>query len=99
LLDYLLSDGVQQKFVEATGIIPASLALRADSSFLSRPHMEESLSQLEVGRAMPVVPELRAVWDAMRPAYQAVLGGYLSPEEAAKQMQKDAEQKIREMNE
>jgi arabinogalactan oligomer/maltooligosaccharide transport system permease protein len=99
LLNYLLSDNVQQEFVSATGIIPSSLALRADSSFLSRPHMKESLSQLEAGRAMPVVPELRAVWDAMRPAYQAVLGGYLSPEEAATQMQKDAEQKIREMNE
>ena len=24
---------------------------------------------------MPVVPELRAIWDAMRPSYQAVLAG------------------------
>ena len=99
LLNFLLSDRVQQEFVEATGIIPSSIAVRADLAFLSRPYMKESLSQLEVGRAMPVVPELRAVWDAMRPAYQAVLGGYLSPEDAAAQMQKDAEQKIREMNE
>jgi len=99
LLKFLLSDSVQQQFVEATGIIPSSLAVRADSSYLSRPHVAESLSQFEVGRAMPIVPELRAVWDAMRTSYQSVLGGYLSPENAAAKMQRDAEQKIREMNE
>lgn len=99
LLEYLLSDSVQKKFVAEIGIIPSSRALRLDPAYLSRPHMAQSLSQLEVGRPMPVVPELRAVWDAMRPAYQSVLGGSLSPEEAAAQMQRDAELKIREMNE
>jgi arabinogalactan oligomer / maltooligosaccharide transport system permease protein len=46
---------------------------------------------LEHGRLMPVVTELRAVWDGMRPAYQAVLGGSLSPAEAAARMQSEAE--------
>jgi arabinogalactan oligomer/maltooligosaccharide transport system permease protein len=99
LLEYLISDSVQYEFVKATGIIPASLALRQDSSYLSRPNMAESLAQLEVGRPMPVNPELRAVWDALRPAYQSVLGGNLSPEDAAKMAQDLAVQKIREMNE
>lgn len=99
LLEYLLSDSVQQQFVEATGIIPSSLAVRADPAYVSRPHVAESLSQFEVGKAMPIVPELRAVWDAMRSSYQSVLGGYLTPEEAAAKMQRDAEVKIREMNE
>jgi arabinogalactan oligomer/maltooligosaccharide transport system permease protein len=99
LLKYLLSDSVQQQFVEATGIIPSSIAVREDSTYLLRPHVAESLSQYEVGRAMPIVPELRAVWDAMRASYQSVLGGYLSPEDAAAKMQRDAEQKIQEMNE
>ncbi len=99
LLNYLLSDDVQREFISATGIIPSSLILRQDSAYLSRPHMAGSLAQLEVGRAMPIVPELRAVWDALRPAYQSVLGGYLSPEDAAKQAQQTAEERIREMNE
>ena len=99
LLEYLISDSVQQEFVKGTGIVPASLVLREDSQYLSRPHMAQSLAQLEVGKAMPIVPELRAVWDAMKPAYQSVLNGQLTPEQAAVQMQKDAEQKIREMNE
>ncbi|MFZ5432902.1 MAG: extracellular solute-binding protein, partial [Calditrichota bacterium] len=99
LLEYLVSDSVQRRFVIEIGVIPSSLALRQDSAYLSRPHMAESLAQLEVGRMMPVAPELRAIWDAMRPAYQSVLGGSLSPEQAAAQMQADAEKKIREMNE
>ena len=50
-------------------------------------------------RAMPVVPELRAIWDAMRPSYQAVLGGVKTPEQAAADMQALALRKIEEMNE
>jgi hypothetical protein len=42
---------------------------------------------------------LRAIWDAMRPNYQAVLGGVKSPEDAAREMQKLALKKIAEMNE
>ena len=61
--------------------------------------MKNSLVQIERGRTMPVVPELRAIWDAMRPAYQAVLGGARTPEQAAHDMQQLALQKIREMNE
>ena len=99
LLNYLISDDVQREFVLATGIIPSSLELRRDSLYIVRPHMAQSLAQLEAGRAMPIVPELRAVWDAMRPAYQSVLGGYLSPEAAAKQAQQLADEKIKEMNE
>jgi maltose-binding protein MalE len=55
--------------------------------------------QIERGRAMPVVPELRAVWDAMRPNYQSVLNGEKSPRQAAKDMQWLAIKKINEMNE
>jgi maltose-binding protein MalE len=48
---------------------------------------------------MPVVPEMRAIWDAMRPSFQNVLNGDLTPEEAARTMQQEAEKKIREMSE
>jgi maltose-binding protein MalE len=48
---------------------------------------------------MPVVPELRAIWDAMRPGYQAVLAGTKSAEQAAREMQALALRRIQEMNE
>jgi maltose-binding protein MalE len=61
--------------------------------------LKNSALQIRRGRTMPVVPELRAIWDAMRPAYQAVLGGASTPEEAARDMQGLALRKIKEMNE
>jgi maltose-binding protein MalE len=48
---------------------------------------------------MPVVPQLRAIWDAMRPSYQAVLAGTTTAERAARDMQQRALQRIKEMDE
>jgi arabinogalactan oligomer/maltooligosaccharide transport system permease protein len=48
---------------------------------------------------MPVVPEIRAVWDALRGPYQSVLGGELSPDAAAAKAQELAMRQITAMNE
>lgn len=99
LLEFLVSDAVQYLIVESTVTIPSSLAIRLDSTYINRPHIAQSLAELRLGRPMPIIPEMRAVWDALRPAYQSVLGGYLTPEAAARQAQRLSEEKIREMNE
>ena len=46
---------------------------------------------------MPVVPEMRVMWDVMRPGMQQVVSGSATPEEAAKRMQEQAIRKIEEM--
>ncbi|MBC8042694.1 MAG: extracellular solute-binding protein [Rhizobacter sp.] len=56
-----------------------------------------SIEQMKVGRTMPVVSEMRVIWDSMRPAYQAVLGGGKTPAAAASEMQALAEKLIDEM--
>jgi arabinogalactan oligomer/maltooligosaccharide transport system substrate-binding protein len=61
--------------------------------------LKGSFEQLSVGVAMPVVSEMRVIWDSMRPAYQAVLNGSKSPNEAAQEMQNLAVQLIKEMKE
>ncbi len=61
--------------------------------------LRNSALQILRGRLLPMVPELRAIWDAMRPSYQAVLGGAKTPEQAARDMQDLALRKIKEMNE
>ncbi|HHY14974.1 MAG TPA: ABC transporter substrate-binding protein, partial [Firmicutes bacterium] len=43
------------------------------------------------------VPEMRAVWDAIRPNLEAVMAGKMTPEAAAQAMQEAAEKLIREM--
>ena len=45
---------------------------------------------------MPVVTELRWIWDAMRPSYQSIFTGQVSPDQAAKDMQVLAEKLIKE---
>jgi arabinogalactan oligomer / maltooligosaccharide transport system permease protein len=91
---HMVSDDVQQRLVEKLRMLPARKAMLDHPLFATDPTLQTSLAQLENGRLMPVETELRAVWDAMRPHYQALLGGAVSPEAAAAAMQRDALAKI-----
>ncbi len=97
LLRFLTRPKNELEFTRALREIPSRLEARADSLFLHDPILKASQDQITVGRPMPINTEMRAIWDAMRPAYQSVLNGQLTAEQAAKQMQKVAEQKIKEM--
>ncbi|MGB9591574.1 MAG: extracellular solute-binding protein [Candidatus Kryptoniota bacterium] len=99
LMKYLLSPEVQLKFTNEFNTIPTRTEVYDVPSVRENKIVRESEYQMEIGRPMPIVPELRAIWDGMRPSYQAVLGGTESPEKAAKEMQKNAVEKIKEMNE
>jgi maltose-binding protein MalE len=99
LLKFLLSEENQLETVRALSTAPTRTSLYRNPDILSNQNLQNSLLQIARGRPMPVVPEMRAVWDAMRPGYQAVMGGARTPEQAAKDMQALALRKIREMNE
>ncbi|HUI29152.1 MAG TPA: extracellular solute-binding protein [Candidatus Acidoferrales bacterium] len=96
---FLLSPQVQLEFTTHFETIPTLTELYNDTSVQNNEVIKGSEDEMEVGRPMPIIPELRAIWDAMRPSYQAVLGGTETPEQAAKEMQRSAVQKIKEMNE
>ena len=99
LVKFLMEPELQLETARALGTMPTRIeAVRSD--FVQNDDvLKNSALQIERGRPMPVVPELRAIWDAMRPSYQAVLGGAKTPEQAARDMQELAIRKIREMNE
>lgn len=99
LLKFLLSPEIQLEFTKHFDTIPTRVEAYNDPSVQQNEIVKGAEDEMEVGRPMPIIPELRAVWDAMRPSYQAVLGGTESPEQAAKEMQRSAVQKIKEMNE
>ncbi len=99
LLKYLLSEECQLETVRALNTAPTLKSLYQNPVILSNVNLQNSLLQIARGRTMPVVPQMRAVWDAMRPSYQAVMGGAISPEQAARDMQVQALRKIRDMNE
>ncbi|MEK6570897.1 MAG: extracellular solute-binding protein [Bacteroidota bacterium] len=99
LLKFLLSPEVELEFTKRLDTLPTQVEAAMSPIVRENRIVRDSGYQMEVGRPMPIVPELRAIWDAMRPSYQAVLGGTESPHEAAREMQRVAVQKISEMNE
>ena len=88
---HMTSPDAQKRLVERLRMLPVRRSVQADPLFQTDPTLAASRRQLERGRLMPVVTEMRAVWDGMRPGYQAVLGGSLGPAAAARRMQADAE--------
>jgi len=97
LLVYLTSEKIQKEITSELKILPALSSLYNDEGLLADPILRGSMEQARHGQPMPSVPEMRAIWDAMRPFYQSVMGGKLDPAEAAKDMQERAVKKIAEM--
>jgi len=99
LLEFLTSEEVQRKIAKELLILPSISKLYQDAALTENEILKGSKEQARIGRPMPTVPELRAIWDAIRPFYQSVLGGQMTPEEAAQKMQQKAEKTIKEMKE
>ncbi len=99
LVKYLTSPEAQRLLALKLGIIPTRFSVRQLPEIQRDSIIQVSIQQAALGKAMPITPEMRAIWDAMRPAYQNVLGGSMTPEEGAAYQQKLAEQKIKELYE
>lgn len=98
-LKFLMEPENQLQTAKILNTMPTRLVLYDDPFIKNDEILINSQKQIDLGKPMPVIPELRAIWDAMRPPYQAVLGGAMTPEQAASAMQNLAVQKIAEMNE
>lgn len=99
LLKYLTSPQVQLIFTKAVSSLPSSLEARQADVVKNSDLLKTAATIMEVGKPMPVVPEVRAIWDSLRAQYQGILGGNISPDEAARKSQLMAEEQIRAMNE
>ncbi len=99
LLRYLMRSDIQLETTKALWTMPTRRDVVESEFVRTDDVVRNSALQIQRGRLMPMVPELRAIWDAMRPSYQGVLGGSITPEEAARSMQDLAVRKFREMNE
>ena len=98
LIRFMTSEESERLLVDRLKVLPSRTALLEDPGLVADPTLAASVAQMQVGHPMPVVPELRAVWDAMRPAYQALLGGELTARQAAERMQAEALRGIARMN-
>jgi len=98
LVQFMTSAETQREFMRRQRVLPSRKALYRDPFLQEDPTLVASVQQLQRGRLMPVATEMRSVWDAMRPHYQALLGGNETPAEAARSMQRDALQGIVRMH-
>ncbi|MCE1190430.1 MAG: extracellular solute-binding protein [Ignavibacteria bacterium] len=99
LIEYLNTPEQQLETALLTKTFPTREEAYNDPKLIADPILRNSKAQIELGIPLPIVTEMRAIWDAMRPPYQAVLGGSMTAENAAKQMQAEAEKKIAELRE
>jgi len=99
LLKWLTGTEVQIALAKGLSVQPSDLKAGQDPGIVNDEVQLASREQIARGRLMPIVPEMRAVWDAMRPSYQSVMNGELSPEDAAPAMQKRAATMIERMRE
>lgn len=97
LIKFLLLEENQLEVTKELQFMPTLKILYENEYIKNNDVLRNSQIQIDQGIPMPVVPELRAIWDSMRPSYQAVLNGAKTPEQAASDMQIFAVQKIKEM--
>jgi len=98
LVTHLTSTEVQATYMGRLKTLPSRKSLLQSEMLVEDPTLRASAVQMANGRPMPVVAELRAIWDSMRPSYQALLGGSKTPAEAARDMQAMALESIDKMN-
>lgn len=79
---------------DTLGVLPSHRDAWTDPRIQGDPILQASQRGFELGRRMPVVPEMRVLWDVMRPGLQSVMNGSKTPEAAAREMQASAVQQI-----
>ena len=99
LIKYLTSPEVELQFTKLSGSIPSVQSAYGDTLVTGNPLIQSAIDQLMVGRPMPVVTEMRWIFDAMRPGYQSIFTGRMTPKQAAADMQRLAEKLIKENRE
>ena len=99
LMKHLTSADVQLYFTQRLNSQPSAKAALNNHKVRDNVLLQKSAEIIAVGRPMPIIPEMRAIWDALREQYQAVLGGTISPKIAARRAQENSVRQIKIMNE
>ncbi|WP_448820992.1 sugar ABC transporter substrate-binding protein [Cetobacterium sp.] len=93
--DYIFTPEINAEIALNQSQAPGIEAARELPKVKNDKLMQDSIETIKYTVPMPVVPEMRAIWDAMRPNLEAVLNGKMTPEDAAKKMQRDAVEGIK----
>jgi maltose-binding protein MalE len=94
LIEFLTSAEMQERMIHEIESIPVREELRDLPAVKNSERLQSMIRQIEVGRPMPVEPQMRQIWDGMRGPYQLVMNGAVSPEEGARMMQQEVKKRI-----
>lgn len=94
VLRYLTNAEMQTGMTKNLSSIPTIDAVRQDSLVQANPVLRSSLLQVEVGKPMPIEPQMRQIWDGMRGPYQLIMNGASTAREGARLMQEESEKRI-----
>jgi maltose-binding protein MalE len=98
VVTYLTSAEVQEKMATQLATTPVDKAVLASPAVKNNPALAASMRQIEHGRTMPIMPQMRQIWEGMRGPYQLVMNGAITAKEAARRMQREAEKNIADSN-
>jgi maltose-binding protein MalE len=98
VVTYLTSAEVQERMARELATMPVDKKVLASPAIRNNPALMASMEQIAHGRQMPIVPQMRQIWEGMRGPYQLVMNGAISAREAARRMQREAEKNIANSN-
>lgn len=85
----------QLKLVPGHKQFPTNQAAAADPSVANDPVIKATVAQVANGTPMPIVPEMRAIWDSIRPQQEQIMAGAADPAAAAAAAQTEAENQVK----
>ena len=91
---HLTGPEVQLSMARKLFTTPTRRAVLEEPDFRENPVLQLALEQAKHSVPMPTAPQLRHIWDGIRGPYRRLVAGDLTPDEAARAMQKDAEERI-----
>jgi ABC-type glycerol-3-phosphate transport system substrate-binding protein len=90
-LEFVTRPERQLAWTQQFKLLPTRREALADPFIVNDPVLRASAGQMQAGRAVPLGTPINLMLDAMRTPLQGVIGGQLTPEEAAEMMQANAE--------
>ena len=94
-VEWVTSKDAQLKMMDSHKQLPTIKSAMTDKSVTDDPMIAGQKAQLEKATPMPIITQMRAVWDAVKPVQQELFAGKIKPEDAPAKMQKRAEDGIK----
>ncbi|MEA3422948.1 MAG: hypothetical protein U9Q80_03960, partial [Bacillota bacterium] len=88
--EFFLNAENDAKFALLKAEAPTNLDARELESIKNDELQKAAVETINFTTPMPIIAEMRAIWDSIRPELEAVISGDTTPEAAAKAMQERA---------